>query len=321
LKYKIALPEKWLGTHHDLINTILVPYTIVPYSSSIPEQYLENIIDCDAIISDFSYFGEELMARLENLKIISLPGTGYWDYVDVGAASKRNIAVANITNYASTAIAEYTFGLLIGITRKIFLAHQSVLNNQWGSNELLGMSLKGKILGLIGLGSIGAEVARLANAFGMDVICYTKNPRPSRAKEAGVTFCDLEELLNEADIISLHLGLNDETKGFMGRKQFSIMRENTYLINTARGGLVDTDALYDALKANKLAGAALDVTNPEPLPINHKLLSLENIIVTPHIAAFSEASIKNSVQLSLENIELFFKGECNKIVNAEQITF
>ena len=301
------LEKKWVEQFQ--VNGGLTWYNDRPEST---QEYLRRVEDAEGVLL-FWGFPLEVMARCHNLKIVSYVGTGAARYIDLEAATEMGITVCNVPTYCDNAVAEHTFALMLGLARQINSLEGSLRQGDWP--QPLVMELKGKVLGLLGLGSIGRKVAALANAFEMKVICWTKHPSPERAKEAGVEFVSFNQLFSEADIVSLHLTHSTETEGIVGKNELALMKPGSLLINTARGELVDTSALVAALKLGSISGAGLDVFASEPLPAGHSLTKLDNVILSPHVAFNTPEAIKKSIELALENFIQFEKGEPVNVVN------
>ncbi|HIE13731.1 TPA: hydroxyacid dehydrogenase [Candidatus Bathyarchaeota archaeon] len=239
------------------------------------------------------------------LKFIGRAGIGL-DNIDLKAAEKRGIKVANTPEAPADSTAELTIGLIISLLRKIPIADSTMKKGLWLKAELKGRLLKGKVLGLVGLGNVGLRVARIAKAFGMKIL-FTKRtpPKPRILQELEAEFVSLEDLLKRSDIISLHVPLTDETRGMIGEREINVMKDGAVLINTSRGAIIDERALIKALKSGKLAGAALDVYEVEP-PNNLTLIKMPNVICTPHIGAQTEeAQIEASNTIAEKIIEHF----------------
>ena len=245
------------------------------------------------------------------LKVISQIAVGF-DNINVNEATSRGIRVGNTPGVLTDATADLTFALLLAAARRIGEGMDYVRQGKWktwGLTLLLGQEVYGKTLGLVGLGRIGQAVAKRARGFDMKIL-YTDRTRIMEAEdELGVEYRSLQELLQESDYVSLHVSLNDDTRGLMGPKEFALMKPSAVLINTARGPIVDQQALYDALKDGRIAYAALDVTDPEPLPPDDKLLSLPNIIILPHIASATGAARTKMCMMAVQNLVAGLKGE------------
>lgn len=225
----------------------------------------------------------------ENLKVIVRAGVGL-DNIDVKAAEARGIKVLNTPEALTRSVAELVIGLMLALARRIAFSDRKMREGKWVKKEAEGFELKGKTLGVVGLGRIGREVASIAiKGFGMRVIYYdVYRPSPQVEQELGVTYVDLETLLKEADVISIHVPLTPETRYLIGEDGLRLMKKSAILINTSRGGVVDTQALIKALSEGWIAGAGLDVFEEEPLPPNHPLTRLDNVVLTPHIGASTE---------------------------------
>jgi glyoxylate reductase len=245
------------------------------------------------------------------LKVISQIAVGF-DNIDINEATSRGIRVGNTPGVLTDATADLTFALLLAAARRIGEGMDYVRQGKWktwGLTLLLGQEVHGKTLGLVGLGRIGQAVAKRARGFDMKIL-YTDRTRIREAEdELGVEYRSLKKLLQESDYVSIHVSLNDETRGLMGPQAFSLMKPSSVLVNTARGPIVDQQALYDALKDGRIAYAALDVTDPEPLPPDDKLLSLPNIIILPHIASATGATRTKMCMMAIENLVAGLKGE------------
>lgn len=252
-----------------------------------------------------------LMAAAPNLKVISQVAVGF-DNIDVVAATKRGIAVGNTPGVLTDATADFAFTLLMAAARRVGEAIDYVRDGKWetwGLTLLLGQEIHAATLGIVGLGRIGRAMAKRARGFNMKVIYHSRSRKPELEEMLGVEYRELDDLLREADYISLHLNLSDETRGLFDTRAFSLMKPNAILINTARGPIVDSEALYLALKTGQIAYAALDVTDPEPLPVNDKLLTLPNLIVVPHIASATVASRTQMSQMAVRNLIAGVHGE------------
>ena len=244
------------------------------------------------------------------LKVISSYAVGV-DNVDVGEATRRGIPVGNTPGVLTDATADLTFALLLAAGRRVVEGDRLVKQGgwkTWGPGFMLGADLRGATLGIVGFGRIGRAVARRASGFGMHIL-FTE-PRPAEA-EAGVMAeqVDFDTLLREADFVTLHCPLTDETRGLMNAQAFARMKPTAVLVNTSRGPVVDQEALYDALKSKRIFAAALDVTTPEPLPTDNPLLTLENCIVVPHMASASWQTREKMSVMAAENLLAGLRGE------------
>ena len=276
------------------------------------EEILRNIAGKDGLVCLLTdRIDANLMDAAPNLKVISQVAVGF-DNIDVEAATARGIAVGNTPGVLTDATADFAFTLLMSAARRIGEAYDYVRDGRWetwGLTLLLGQELFGATLGIVGLGRIGQAVAKRARGFDMQVLYHSHSRRPDVEAELGVAYRDFESLLRESDFVSLHVNLTDETRGLMNAEAFAQMKATGTLINTARGPVVDSDALYEALRDGEIAYAALDVTDPEPLPADHKLLTLPNCLVTPHIASATVASRTQIAQMAVRNCIAGVYGE------------
>lgn len=261
----------------------------------------------------------EVLDRAARLRVIGRAGIGV-DNIDVARATRLGILVLNAPAGNAISAAELTFALLLSLARRIPRADRSVRDGLW-ERASKGVEAHGKTLGLVGCGRIGAEVARRARAFGMRVVAYDPYLSPDRAREMAVGLVTLPDLLEESDFLSIHAPLTDETRGLLGREELARMKPTAFLLNMARGGIVDERALADALAAKKLAGAALDVFEKEPPPADHPLLALENVILTPHLgAATTEAQRSVGIEICRAVRDALLHGDLRTAVNAPGLT-
>lgn len=245
---------------------------------------------------------EELLQHAPKLKVIVQSAVGY-DNIDIEACTRHGIVFGNTPGVLVDATADLAFSLLLCSARRIHEGWDFVRAGSWhpGCNIPFGIDLAGKTLGIVGLGQIGAAVAKRARAFGMEVIYYNRNRR-SNDNEIGATYESFDGLLEKADCVIVLTPLSKETRGLFGREQFKKMKSTAYFINVARGPVVDTDALLDALRTGEIAYAAIDVTDPEPLPGDHPLLTLSNILITPHIGSATAETRTAMAQLAVDNL-------------------
>lgn len=263
------------------------------------EEVLKIAYDAHAIICQFLPITQTLLASLPKCRVIGRYGVGV-DNVDLDAASVLGIKVVNVPDFCSEEVADHTMALILALARKInrisvlWKRHPESFGERWGQRlELLrGVRCMSELtLGIIGLGRIGQGVARRAQGFGLRVVAHDPNVSGKQMKKCGAKENSREELLKTADVVTLHLPLSKETYRIIGEEQLRLMTPTSYLINTSRGGLIDEPALVRALREGWIAGAALDVTITEPLPASHPLLSMDNVILTPHVAFYSETAI------------------------------
>ena len=260
--------------------------------------------DADIIAIGNLPFPREVLEKCENVKMLAVAFTGL-DHVDLKYCEERGIKVQNCAGYATTAVAELTFGLLLDLCRNIGKCDTAARSSGTKAG-LIGFELEGRTMGIVGTGAIGARVAKLADAFGMDVIAYSRTP----GKVAGVRYVSLEELLAQADVVSLHVPLTDETRGMIGAEELALMKKTAVLVNTARGPVVDTKALADALNSGRIAGAAIDVFDKEPpLDADEPLINAKNTVVTPHVAFATDESMIKRAEIEFRNIAEFIKDK------------
>lgn len=259
------------------------------------------------------------MLQNSSVKIIAKHGVGV-DNIDLEAATELGIPVTVTPNANAVSVAELTIGFIFALSKKLIDLHNNLYQKrQFVSN--VGLELHGKILGIVGFGSIGKEVAKRALCLGMRVLVYDPYVEESNLRELGVEKTELDELLRQSDFVSLHVPLNESTRHLIDREKISLMKRTAYLINTARGGVVDEKALAEALKSGQIAGAALDVFDVEPLPADSPFFDCPNVIMTPHVGAHTYEAILRMNMMAAESIVDFFNGKIPKhVVNRDVIT-
>ena len=293
-----------------ILNKILVDNGLkVSYEPTItPEEILEKISTFNIIIvRSRTTVTKEMIEKADNCKIIARVGVGL-DNVDQDAAKTKNIRVINAVEGAMNAVAELVLGLMLTLARQTARGDRAIRNGQWLKKELKGTELRGKYLGIIGLGNIGKRLGRLAHSLNMNIIGYDVMPIDEEfAKEVGLMKADLNTLLQSSDYISIHVPLLDSTYHLLDAQKMSTMKKTAKIINTSRGGVVDEDALYEALKNGTLGGAALDVFEKEPA-IGTKLAELDNVILTPHIGAQTKEAQSLAANVIAEKIVQILRG-------------
>jgi glyoxylate reductase len=261
-----------------------------------------------------------LLAAAPQLVAVSNMATGY-DNIDVAEASSSLVLVSRTPGVLTETSADLAFGLLLSAARRIAEGDRYVRAGNWrtwGPEIMLGPEVHAATLGIIGLGRIGAAVARRAAGFGMRILYYGRSRKTRAEKDLGAVYADLDTLLAQSDFVSIHAALTEDTRGLIGARQLGLMKPSAILINTARGPLVDQDDLYEALRSGAIAGAALDVTDPEPLPTDSPLLALDNVVITPHIASASIATRSEMARLAAANLLASLAGDVNdNAVNPE----
>ena len=273
-----------------------------------PEQIAEKIENFEVVVvRSRTKMTRELIAKAEKCKIIARVGIGL-DNIDQDAAKEKNIRVINAVEGAITAVAELVIGLMISMAREIPRADREIRNGNWIKKELMGSELKGKYLGIVGLGNIGKRLGRLARALNMNIIGYDVVPIDDEfSKEVGLMKADLDTLLSSADYVSFHVPLLDSTRHMINAEKLKMMKNTARIINTSRGGVIDEEALYNSLKDGSLAGAALDVFEVEPATEN-KLITLPNFIATPHIGAQTKEAQLLAANIIAEKIIQMLRG-------------
>lgn len=298
------------GPHHEYLRDHDCDVVLSPPQNPMSEEDLSALIPgFDGVILGLDYCGSAVFAHADRLHVISRYGSGF-DRIDMDEATRRGIAVTNTPGVNRIAVAELTIGLMFSLARSIPQVVINTRNAVW--QRARGWELYGKTLGLIGFGNIGREVATRALALGMQVIVY--DPYAASTIE-GAQLVDLATLLHDAHIVSLHCAVTDETAGLINAERIALMRDGAYLVNTARGELVDETALYDALNSGKLGGAASDVFHEEP-PAGNPLLTLDNFLGTLHMAGTSQESVQRMAMLAAQNAVAVLQGKpCEHVVN------
>jgi D-3-phosphoglycerate dehydrogenase / 2-oxoglutarate reductase len=269
-------------------------------------ELIRRLSSADVVVSlrAYSRFSERVLAACPAVRLISIWGTGT-DNVDLAACAARNVAVMNTPGVNAHAVAEHTIALMLAVTRRIPAMDRAMRQGEWP--RALLVQLEGKTLGVVGFGAIGRRVASLAGSFGMRVLVSTWGPDDGRAATVGAQHVDLETLLRESDVVSLHMRLANDTKEIVDRDRLALMKPTAFLVNTARAALVDRDALVAALRDGLLAGAALDVFHAEPIASDDPLLTLPNVVMTPHNAGMTREVIDVGLERAVENVERFLR--------------
>ena len=291
------------------------------------------------VISTFisSQLSAETLKQLENLKFIATRSTGF-DHIDLDYCKEKEILVSNVPAYGSHTVAEYTFALLLCLIRKVYNSYHRIRESGSFSLEgLRGEELFGKTIGIIGTGRIGTEVIKIAKGFSMNVIAYDKYPKEELTEQLGFKYVSFEELLSQSDIITLHVPYNKETHHLLNKDNLLKTKKGVYIINTARGGIIETQALYQVLKEGQIAGAALDVLEEEgdlkeeqrmlleeenippeklkTLLANHIFIDLDNVIISPHNAFNTKEALQNIVITTIKNIQSYLNKKPINLVN------
>jgi phosphoglycerate dehydrogenase-like enzyme len=265
-------------------------------------------------IRERTKFAAALLDKLPDLELISQTGNHAY-HIDLGAATRAGIVVSLAPGSNSTA--ELTFGLMLDVMRRIAHCDQAMRRGEWPL--VLGYVLKGKTIGILGMGKIGTEVASIAQAFGMKVIAWGPTLTPERAANSGATYTQLEDVLRTADVVSVHLKLSDQSKNLLDETRLRLMKKSAYLVNTARGAIVEEAALVRLLQEKAIAGAALDVFTEEPLPKNHPFTQLENVVITPHLGWPTDSGFEGFAENAVTNITDYMDGKLTRALNPEAL--
>ena len=280
--------------------------------ATVPPPIVERIVGVDGLLT----YGHELvtgpmMDTAPNLKVISVMGVGY-DHVDVAAATERGIAVGHTPGTLDETVADFTFALLLAAARNVLKGDKYTRSGAWkvyDPNILWGAEIHGATLGIVGMGRIGRAVARRAKGFDMKVLYHNRHRAEQWEQELGVQYAAFETLLSQADFVIILTPLSEKTEGLIGKKELSLMKNTAILINTARGPIVDSQALVEALQNGVIAGAGLDVFDPEPPPADDPLLTLDNVVLTPHLGSATVKTRTRMGVMSAENLLAGLRGE------------
>ncbi|WP_047152431.1 C-terminal binding protein [Aneurinibacillus tyrosinisolvens] len=301
---------------------VFAPYEnieLVPAQCRTEEDVIAACRDADAIINQYAPLGEKVIRSLEKCKVITRYGVGV-NTIDLEAATEKGICVANVPDYCMDEVADHALALLLSWTRKVTLANQHVKGRLWDYKVTQPIyRLRGRTLGLVGFGKIPQALAEKVKPLGLNVIAYDPFFPAEAAAEKGVVLTSLNELCGQSDIISVHAPLTKSTEGMVGKEQFNVMKRDALIINTSRGPVINEAALIEALQEKKIAGAALDVVEEEPIAADHPLLSMDNIILTPHVAWYSEeAAEEMRSKAAMGVVDVLIHNEYPKyLVNAQ----
>ncbi|HPQ68345.1 MAG TPA: phosphoglycerate dehydrogenase [bacterium] len=309
--------QRYDGEHHEVLRAADISEEQSGFDRALTgEELAERLPGFDAVIVGMDQVTDEALAAADRLRIVSMNGVGL-DRIDVAAATRRGIAVTNTPGANAASVADHTLALMLAQARAIALHDRRVRNGSW--SRATGHELTGRVLGLVGLGAIGREVARRAQAFGMRVQVFDPFVDQAACREAGIDAVDLPTLLATSDIVSLHCPVTAQTENMIDTDSLAAMKQGAVLINTARGELVDEAALAEALTGGKLAGAALDVFANEP-PTGSPLLELTNVILTPHLGGNThEAVLRTALQSAKNVVAVLRGGRPDRLVNPEAL--
>jgi phosphoglycerate dehydrogenase-like enzyme len=278
-----------------------------------PDEKIERARDAVCLVNTRGAikWPREALEALPRLRMATVCGIGT-DSFDLAAARERGIVVCNIPGKTAPIVAEHAFGLMLAAAKRAYFQTAELKAGRW--TRMDNVYLHGKTLGIVGTGAIGGAMARLGRAIGMDVVAWTFSPTPARAAELGVRYLALDELLMTADVVSVHVRLTPESRGLLGPREIGLMKPGAILVNTARGPIVDTDALVASLHAGRLVGAALDVFDTEPLPPGHPLLTAEQVVLTPHNADQTPEGMDLLNAGVVDNVIAFLEGRPQNVV-------
>jgi D-3-phosphoglycerate dehydrogenase len=255
----------------------------------------------------------DVMREAAGLKVVSYLGTGVAKFVDLGLARELGITVCNVPGYGDNAVAEHTLALLLAVVRKVALLDRQMHDGHW-KEPLPAIELRGRTIGIIGLGGIGARMAVIANGLGMRVLSWTRKPSPAREAAHGVRFVELDALLRESEIVSLHLALTPETRQLLDARRLDLLKPGAVIVNTARAELVDEAALIERLNSGRIAGAGIDVFTAEPLPKEHLYAGIETVVLTPHVAYNTTDAAHALLDIAIKNLTDYFAGKPSNAV-------
>lgn len=292
-------------------NTIGTQHEVTYYSdrNEDPAVLVERCQGADCVVLSNMKFGRDIIEKCPELKMICVAFTGV-DLVDIEYCKEKNIRVCNCAGYSTVAVADLVFGFVIDLARNVFPCNEVV--RKGGTKQgLVGFELEGKKFGVIGAGAIGQRVLKIAQAFGCETYAYNRSPK----QIPGVQFVTMEDLLKTCDIISIHVPQTKETIGLIGEEQFDMMKDTALFINTARGPIVDSEALAKALNEGQIAGAAVDVFEVEPpVAADHVLFGAKNLIATPHVAFASQQAFEKRAVIVAENIKCWINGNMQNVI-------
>ncbi|MFT5095678.1 MAG: glycerate dehydrogenase [Porticoccaceae bacterium] len=289
------------------------------HAASEPDEIVNRLQEADVAITNKARLTAEIISQLPKLKFIAVSATGH-DCVDSAAAAKHGIPVANVPTYGTPSVAQFTFALLLELCHRVALHDEAVHAGEWQSCGSFSfwktpqIELQGLALGVVGFGRIGQQVARIGSAFGMQILAASRH-RGDAPDDIQFSWATPDEIASQADVVSLHCSLNENSTGMINREFLSRMKPSAFLLNTSRGPLIDEAALAEALNAGQLAGAAVDVASVEPITDDNPLLTATNCLITPHMAWSSLAARRRMMQITAENVSNFLTGKPSNIIN------
>ena len=277
------------------------------------ETFIERIGDANAVISGWG-LSNAVLAVLPRLEVISFTGLGVSTFIDLAETARRNITVTHVLSAADT-IAEHTMALMLDTARHVSRLDRDIRRGKWNM-DLACMDLRGKRLGLVGFGRIARAVVPLAKAFGMKVICWTRNPGQYRVDLFGIEFVELDELLAGSDVVSLHLSSTPETEGLLDAGRLQSVKPGALFINTARSKILDEKALVELLRSGHIRAAGIDVFDEEPIDPDHPFTELDNVVMTPHVAYNSPEALAEMYDTAVDNLVAYFAGDPRNVASA-----
>lgn len=319
----------------EFLKNNLTGHELVFFEQPLSMENVSEISDCGAVsVFIYSKVNEDILGKLPKLKFVATQSTGF-DHIDLEVCKAKGIQVANVPHYGENTVAEHTFALILALSRNVHKSYVRTLQGNYSIEGLMGFDLQGKTLGIVGTGHIGLHVIKMAKGFGMHVIAYDVKEDPFLAEVLRFQYASLEDVMKSADIISLHLPYNEKTHHIINDKMIGMTKKGALIINTSRGGLIDSDALLKGLDSKQIGGAALDVLEGEELILdekqllfykqenqkleelakNHILLKRDNVVFTPHIAFFSQEALERILMTTIENMLAFSSGESKNIVS------
>lgn len=319
---------------HSFLQTGLNGHQVCLFKDVLDEKNVDQVADYEVIsVFIYSHINRAILDRLGKLRLVATRSTGH-DHINIEDCVKKGVAVCNVPVYGDTTVAEHTFALILSLSRLIHDSYERTRRGDFSCEGVQGFDLNGKTLGVLGTGRIGVKVIEIAKGFKMNILAFDRYPNQALADKEGFGYTSATDLLEKSDVVSLHLPLNNETFHFLNKESISKMKKGAIIINTARGGLIDTHALTEALINGQLNGAGLDVLEEESLIREeaqllldnvprerlatmlraHILLRLNNVIITPHCAFNSKESLERLVNATIENINAFIEGKPQNIV-------
>ncbi|HTK05439.1 MAG TPA: NAD(P)-dependent oxidoreductase [Candidatus Eisenbacteria bacterium] len=334
MKIAVFEIEAW---EKDYLKGALAQHELSFFEHPLDAATAKEAADADVVsVFIYSKVDRETLGQLKNVKLVTTRSMGF-DHLDLAACAERGIIAARVPSYGERTVAEHAFALVLALSRKIFLAYERTEKGIFDYRGLQGFDLFGKTMGIIGGGKIGMNLARMAKGFGMEVLVSDPFPRPELAKEIGFSYEPLETVLGRADVVSLHAPYMKETHHLMNDERFGLMKNGSIIVNTARGALIDTQALLRALQTGKLSGAGLDVLEEEcfvkeeselmgkdfpkkcdlgAVVRNHMLIARNDVVITPHIAFNSHEAVERILATTVENIAGFAAGAPVNVIKA-----